>query len=128
TGPPGTGKTTLADAVAAAAAAAGICRGHVLATGTSDWSSVDTVGGYWPARDDPTRLEFRPGQALAAIQAEQWLVIDELNRADVDKALGQLFTVLSGQVVTLPFEAEIDGAYLPIAIVPPGGEAPADTV
>ena len=31
------------------------------------------------------------------------LVIDELNRADIDKAFGQLFTVLSGQSVQLPY-------------------------
>jgi MoxR-like ATPase len=30
-------------------------------------------------------------------------VIDEINRADIDKAFGQLFTTLSGQTVTIPY-------------------------
>ena len=85
------------------------------------------MGAYWPARDDPSRLEFRPGQALSAIDNRQWLIIDELNRADVDKALGQLFTALSGQVVTLPFEEDVEAALLPVSIVPPLGEAQLET-
>jgi MoxR-like ATPase len=127
TGPPGTGKTTFAEALAAAAASSGLSTGYVLATATAEWSSVDVVGGYWPVRDDPARLEFRVGQALGAIDAERWLIIDELNRADVDKALGQLFTALSGQVVALPFEEEIDGVLFPVSIVPSGQEAPSGT-
>jgi hypothetical protein len=33
-----------------------------------------------------------------------WLIIDELNRSNFDRAFGQLFTVLSGQAVELPYE------------------------
>jgi MoxR-like ATPase len=123
TGAPGTGKTTFAEALAQAAVAAGVCNGYTLATASSEWSAADVVGGYWPARDQALQLEFKPGQALSAIDAGRWLIIDELNRADMDKALGQLFTALSGQAVTLPFEEEVDGAFLPVALVPPAGEA-----
>ena len=47
------------------------------------------------------------------------------NWADIDKAIGQLFTTLSGQTVVLPFEREVDGVFLPVAIVPDdqGGSA-----
>lgn len=39
------------------------------------------------------------------------IIIDKLNRTNIDKVLGQLFTVLSGQSVTLPYmknESEIE--------------------
>jgi len=37
-------------------------------------------------------------------QRNELLVIDEINRADIDKSFGQLFTLLSGQGVTLPYQ------------------------
>ena len=49
-------------------------------------------------------LEFRDGLFLEAIREGRWLVIDELNRSNFDRAFGQLFTVLSGQSVVLPYE------------------------
>jgi MoxR-like ATPase len=127
TGPPGTGKTSLAQAAARAAAALGISNGFALTTGTSDWTSIDTVGGYWPSRMDTSTLEFRAGAVLSAIDEQKWLIIDELNRADIDKAIGQLFTTLSGQTVVLPYEEEVEGAYLPVAIVPDDQAAPIGT-
>jgi MoxR-like ATPase len=69
-------------------------------------------------------LEFKPGSILSAIDAKKWVIVDELNRADIDKAIGQLFTTLSGHVVVLPFEEDVDGAHLPVAIVPAEAEAP----
>jgi MoxR-like ATPase len=59
---------------------------------------------------DGNNLEFTPGLVLNRFksrmsnsQRNEALVIDELNRADIDKAFGQLFTVLSGQSVRLPY-------------------------
>jgi len=108
-GPPGTGKTGLAQAIGAAATSAGVARGSVTATATADWTSADTVGGYWPTQDN--KLQFREGQVLDAISQNCWLVVDEINRSDADKALGQLFTVLSGQSVVLPFTDELNRPY-----------------
>jgi MoxR-like ATPase len=125
TGPPGTGKTTFGQALSEAAQAAGLAHGWHLATATADWSTSDTVGGYWLASDQ--RLQFRAGQVLRAIDANDWLLVDELNRADIDKAFGQLFTVLSGQSVTLPFDESVDGQLMPVSIVPDGGIEPLRT-
>jgi MoxR-like ATPase len=126
-GAPGTGKTTLAQALAHAASSVNVSNGFVLTTATADWTSSDVVGGYWPVASDPRRLAFQPGHALAAIDANAWLIIDELNRSDIDKSLGELFTVLSGHVVVLPYGEEVDGAILPVSIVPHGQDARSGT-
>lgn len=110
-GPPGTGKTELALAVGDAAMAEGYCRGVLAATASADWTTFDTIGGYALQKDGAIR--FRPGVFLSAIDRRQWLLIDELNRADVDRAFGELMTVLAGRGACAPFALE-DGRLVTI--------------
>ncbi|GAA3841097.1 AAA family ATPase [[Pseudomonas] carboxydohydrogena] len=93
-GPPGTGKTSLAELVAGH-----LYNSHRMVTGSSDWSSQDIIGGYQPAGDGSIR--FSKGILLEHF--DKPLIIDELNRCDIDRVLGPLFTVLSGQPTTLPY-------------------------
>jgi MoxR-like ATPase len=124
TGPPGTAKTTLAQVLAKTAAAAGLCDGYLLSTATADWTTYETIGGLRPQPD--STLEFEPGHFLSAIEQNQWLVIDELNRSNFDRAFGQLFTTLSGQSVVLPYTRAGQSGRL--TLVPDGAEPPsADT-
>src|SRR5207244_11777650 len=101
----------------------GLASGYLLTTATSDWTTYDTIGGLTQAAYGA--LQFSEGHFLTAIRNHQWLVIDELNRSNFDRAFGQLFTVLAGQPVVLPFKRA--GQSKPLSIVPYGVEAPHDT-
>ncbi len=122
TGPPGTGKTTLAYLAAEVARQAMFCTGYLPTTATTEWTTFETIGGLQPTAEG---LIYRPGLFVDAIETGRWLVIDELNRSNFDRAFGQLFTVLSGAAVVLPFKRK--GQTHPMALVPSGVEPPADT-
>lgn len=109
TGPPGTAKTTVAVVLADLAAERGHSSGALLTTATSDWSTYDTIGGLRPSAREPGRLEFNPGHFTEAVDQRRWLVVDEMNRANFDRAFGQLFTVLAGQSVVLPYRDAATG-------------------
>ena len=105
-GPPGTGKTTLA---------AIICRvfnvKHKVITAVSDWTTYDTIGGLQPSVDDEGNevITGKNGRIVesiieccntilakekySGIEQASWLVVDELNRSEIDKVFGDLFTV-----------------------------------
>jgi len=117
-GIPGTGKTSLALNLARAAARAGLCAEPLLATATADWTTFDTIGGLIPGADGA--LRFSAGVALRALRDNRWLVLDELNRADIDKAFGPLLTVLAGVAVELP---NIDAGGRAIRVEPAPGPA-----
>lgn len=108
TGPPGTGKSKLAHAISNL-----YDKKPLTVTASSNWSTYETIGGYRPDRHG--NLQFEEGLFLKCFKEKEtnkplhtWLIIDEINRADIDKAFGSLFSVLAGDEIALPFE-DING-------------------
>lgn len=114
TGPPGTGKTKLAKHICETVTVSqgDIVDDYRFTTATAEWTTFDTIGGYVPNRSaEGDELVFQPRIFLDCFRRDgeirnEWLVIDEINRSDIDKAFGQLFSVLSGDSVQLPYERD----------------------
>ncbi len=125
TGPPGCGKSKLAKSLAEEAN-----RNPLIATASPAWTTAELMGRYLP-RKDGDGLMFRPGLFLRSAEQNRWLIVDEFNRADIDSAFGELFSVLAGDRAVLPFqesetdEDEVDAeeetserVHKPVRIVP----------
>jgi 5-methylcytosine-specific restriction protein B len=112
TGAPGTGKTSLAKVLFDR-----VGLPYTIAPATDQWTTFETIGGYFPQPEAGDALDFMPGIVVSAIEEGRCLVIDELNRADIDKAFGELFTLLSGSPVALPYRKRSDGGFKKLRIV-----------
>jgi len=112
-GAPGTGKTTLAQFVGWAwnhrqstlPAELLLCDAPLTTVGNSAWSPFHTVGGLIPRKDGG--FESHAGVFIdpESVRGEVWrlraeaIVLDEMNRADLDRCIGELYPLLSRSVV-----------------------------
>lgn len=104
-GPPGTAKSSLwvnsLESASADPQRIGLKRPpkYLSVTAEVDWTARTIIGGYYP--QEGGALVFREGFLLQAIRNDQILLIDEMNRADLDRVLGPVLTFLTGQPVDL---------------------------
>lgn len=133
-GPPGTGKGTLISWITEQVQNDPESFGFELGfdpdpmwrTPDESWSSFDLIGGLAP--DEAGVLSWSQGALLHAIESDRWLVLDETNRADMDKIMGPLLTWLSRQSVEIGRDSAHGGAPIIIDWEPDGGSKVEDGV
>lgn len=123
-GPVGTGKTELARIIPRVFWTENEGYFAEEHTATADWNTTDVIGGIMPKMiNGKPSYEVQLGCVSETIRRNwedegcvkrvsrvrddhpcngTWLVIDEFNRADIDKAFGQLFTSLESRKLKVP--------------------------
>lgn len=104
-GPPGTGKGTIlrwlvqqvTDEPERFGFSGGLVPDPIWRTPDESWGVLELIGGQLP--NSKGRLEWSDGMVPTSIREDRWLILDETNRADMDKIMGPLLTWLSGQAV-----------------------------
>lgn len=104
-GPPGTGKTDMLERIVEEfdqdPAKFGLRTAEVQAlwvTPEEEWTFDRLVLGETVVEGKLTSVE---GEVLRSISSNKWLVLDETNRADMDRVLGGVLTWLSGKRVNV---------------------------
>jgi MoxR-like ATPase len=117
-GPPGTGKTEILSQVVAKIDAEPAQYGFASdgidaawATPEEEWSYETLVLGQTVVDGAIQSVE---GELLQAIRQDKWLILDETNRADMDRVLGSVLTWLSFKSVKVGYEQAGNAVPVPV--------------
>jgi hypothetical protein len=92
-GPPGSGKTSFLTRLLE-----DVGVDYSVETGNPEWTPFDTIGGQTihggVVKGFVTKSVERCESDLSSKKLPYWLIVDEINRANVDLAFGKLFTLL----------------------------------
>ena len=123
-GPIGTGKTELAKMIPEVFWSSHGGYYSDIYTATADWNTQDVIGGIVPKmKEGNVQYQIQDGCVTESVKKNLygdirksftfkghnyrgvWAIIDEFNRADIDKAFGQLFTALRTREMKIPSDS-----------------------
>jgi len=100
-GAPGVGKTRLARRILDVEGKRFTGKKAKEVVAHYEWTRRSTIGGM-----NPASTKFESGHITAAAEERRWLLIDEFNRADINKAFGEMFLAIESRKITLSPEEE----------------------
>ena len=103
-GAPGVGKTMLSKRILEIYGHHRTGNEYLRSVATPDWSRYHVIGGI------NLQQEWHSGVVSKAAEEERWLLIDEFNRADINKAFGEMFLAIEdGNIPLTDEEQEMAG-------------------
>lgn len=97
-GAPGVGKTMLSKRILEVYGRMKTGKDYVPSVATAEWSRYHVVGGI------NLQNEWKKGYVSEAAEDGKWLLIDEFNRADINKAFGEMFLAIEDKHIPLSDE------------------------
>lgn len=114
-GPPGTGKTDLAQRLLMELGERNLVSNKkpVEVVASYEWGRYEVIGGNSLQIDENSKnYIFHFGCVTKAIKEGKFLLIDEFNRADMNKAFGEMFLAIDHEKIELREDENPSGMYL----------------